>query len=203
MFHVKHSREYELVIRKSRFLSQALFVSSRQDAMDAVARAQTAHPYSNHVCYAYRIVDGSREDVGCSDDGEPHGTAGRPLLALLKYEDIGNAVIPVVRYFGGTRLGTGGLVRAYTDAGKGALTAATLEHYVARVTGELRMPYALHDVLMALMPQYNVRVVRESYTTVVTLRCEVELAMWDAWVQAIRDVSSGAVEPRCLDDAAV
>ena len=196
MFHVKHSTPYELVIRKSRFLSQALFVSDDSEISHLLQEARSSHPQSNHICHAFRLIRGSREDVGYSDDGEPHGTAGRPILSLLQHEDVGNALIYVVRYFGGIKLGTGGLVRAYTDAAKGAVNATTLELFVERVRTCLDVPYQLHQPLMGVIADYGVSVVTEEFGTSVTLVCDVDKVIWDEWVQAIRDCTRGTVDPQ-------
>jgi len=110
----------EVEVRRSRFLALATPVADREAALAEVARLRTAHPGANHVCWA--LLAGGHS--GMSDDGEPSGTAGRPILEVLRHHDLDGVLGAVVRYFGGVKLGAGGLVRAYTDAIAAALVDA-------------------------------------------------------------------------------
>ncbi len=110
----------EIIEKKSRFISELISVSSPEEAMKVVEGIKKKHLDTRHNCYAY-VCGASGEQTRYSDDGEPGGTAGLPLLNLLESNDITNAVIVVTRYFGGTLLGTGGLVRAYRGSGEEAL----------------------------------------------------------------------------------
>ncbi len=110
----------EIIEKKSRFISELISVSSPEEAMKVVEGIKKKHFDARHNCYAY-VCGASGEQTRYSDDGEPGGTAGLPLLNLLESNDITNAVIVVTRYFGGTLLGTGGLVRAYRGSGEEAL----------------------------------------------------------------------------------
>lgn len=102
----------ELEIRKSRFIAFAIPVEDRDAAMQALQQLRDAHPAATHVCWA--LLAGGQS--GMSDDGEPSGTAGRPILEVLRHHDLDGVLGAVVRYYGGVKLGAGGLVRAYTDA---------------------------------------------------------------------------------------
>ncbi|CAN0626641.1 putative IMPACT family member HI_0722 [Burkholderia multivorans] len=102
----------ELEIRKSRFIAFAIPVEDREAAMQALQRLRDEHPTATHVCWA--LLAGGQS--GMSDDGEPSGTAGRPILEVLRHHDLDGVLGAVVRYYGGVKLGAGGLVRAYTDA---------------------------------------------------------------------------------------
>ncbi|MCQ2336274.1 MAG: YigZ family protein [Paludibacteraceae bacterium] len=104
----------------SKFLAFAHHVESVDEAKSIIAKYKKEHHKARHVCFAYRIGDNAEIYRGC-DDGEPSGTAGRPILHQLELEKLTNAMIVVVRYFGGTLLGTGGLVRAYKEAAADAL----------------------------------------------------------------------------------
>ncbi len=111
------NREAEIVIQKSRFIAQAFFVESRDEVGGFLETIRTQYPKAGHNCYAF--VAGAPNDsqaYGFSDDGEPNGTAGKPMLNVLMHSGIGCILVVVTRYFGGIKLGTGGLVRAYTDA---------------------------------------------------------------------------------------
>lgn len=125
----------ELEIRKSRFIAHALPVADRAAALDVIQRLRAEHPTATHVCWA--LLAGGQS--GMSDDGEPSGTAGRPILEVLRHHDLDGVLAAVVRYYGGVKLGAGGLVRAYTDAIAAALLTAQrverIEH--ARLTVEV------------------------------------------------------------------
>ena len=127
----------ELDIRKSRFIAWAVPVEDRAAAMDVVARLRAEHPTATHVCWA--LLAGGQS--GMSDDGEPSGTAGRPILEVLRHHDLDGTLGAVVRYFGGVKLGAGGLVRAYTDAIATALMQAERVERIASTTLTLCLLY--------------------------------------------------------------
>ncbi len=110
----------EYTEKKSRFIASIFPVQSEEEALENIARIRKEHYDARHNCFAYVIGD-NNETERCSDDGEPSGTAGRPILDVLTGNGIHNAAAVVTRYFGGTLLGTGGLVRSYTAAVKDAL----------------------------------------------------------------------------------
>ncbi len=103
---------HELIIKKSRFIACVEPVASREEAQSRVAQLKAEHPDAAHVCWA--LLAGGQS--AANDDGEPGGTAGRPMLDVLRHQDLQGVMASVVRYFGGVKLGAGGLVRAYTDA---------------------------------------------------------------------------------------
>lgn len=110
--------EAEIEIKKSRFLAKILPVAEPQEIKKLVQNLRLEHPRSRHICYAYILRNGI---TGSNDDGEPHGTAGRPLLEVLAHSGVVDICVLVVRYFGGTLLGKGGLARAYKDSAKEAM----------------------------------------------------------------------------------
>ncbi|MCL1819878.1 MAG: YigZ family protein [Oscillospiraceae bacterium] len=109
--------EFTLVVKRSKFIGVVFRVETEDDALARLKEVKAAHRKASHNCYAYRIGNATRY----SDDGEPHGTAGMPIYEMLRREGIDNILCVVTRYFGGTLLGRGGLVRAYTAAAKGAV----------------------------------------------------------------------------------
>jgi len=122
-YHIAESSfESEYTIKKSRFIARVVPIASREDALLAVNKAKTDFPDARHHCWAYLL--GSPADArgaGMSDDGEPAGTAGKPILNVMKHGVIGDVLVVVIRYFGGIKLGAGGLVRAYGTATQQAL----------------------------------------------------------------------------------
>lgn len=132
----------EVVIKKSRFLGFAWPADTAQAAEALVESLRQEHREARHVCFAYR-VGLVREEVRSSDDGEPSGTAGRPILEVMLQRDIRCAVVAVVRYFGGVLLGAPGLVRAYSQATAQALDDARVVEMVPHVRATFSVPYAL------------------------------------------------------------
>lgn len=133
----------ELIIRKSRFIGCVQPVADRASAQKVVAELWAQHPGARHVCWAL-LAGGQSAAV---DDGEPSGTAGRPMLDVLRHQDLEGVLATVVRYFGGVKLGAGGLVRAYTDAVAQALLQAQKVPIVRLETLRCAVPYALEGLL--------------------------------------------------------
>ena len=112
--------EFELIIEKSRFLAYNYELNSLDDVKNILSELKKQHKKANHICYAY-VYNKDIVSEKCSDDGEPNGTAGRPILNVIKKKQLTNVLVAVVRYFGGIKLGAGGLTRAYTKATAGVL----------------------------------------------------------------------------------
>lgn len=133
----------ELLIRKSRFIGCVQPVADRAATLAVVASLRAEHPAAAHVCWA--LMAGGQS--AANDDGEPGGTAGRPMLEVLRHQQIEGALATVVRYFGGVKLGAGGLVRAYTDAVAQALLGAALVPLVRQRSLRCTVPYALEGLV--------------------------------------------------------
>ena len=116
-FSIEKESKYELVVKKSKFIANAYYVENEKDAEEKIKAIKRKYYDARHNCYAYKIMSTEKAEYKkCSDDGEPSGTAGRPMLDVILGEDIYNVAVVVTRYFGGVLLGTGGLVRAYSKA---------------------------------------------------------------------------------------
>lgn len=123
----------EIEVAHSRFLVTAALAKTVEDAKAALRAVRAEMPDATHHVYAYRIGHGNSVIEGMSDDGEPSHTAAPPILAVLRGSNMGDILVVVTRYYGGTKLGTGGLVRAYSDAARLALNNIKTEYKVARV----------------------------------------------------------------------
>jgi len=134
---------HELIIKKSRFLACVQPMADRATAQQVVAGLRAAHPDAAHVCWAL-LAGGQSAAV---DDGEPSGTAGRPMLEVLRHQDLEGVLATVVRYFGGVKLGAGGLVRAYTDSVAQALLKAQKVAIVRLAHLRCTVPYPLEGML--------------------------------------------------------
>lgn len=133
----------ELIIKKSRFIGCVQPVMDRATAQAIVAALRSDHPDATHVCWAL-LAGGQSAAV---DDGEPSGTAGRPMLDVLRHQDLEGVLATVVRYYGGVKLGAGGLLRAYTDAIAQALKSATKVPIIRMQTLACEVPYAFEGML--------------------------------------------------------
>ena len=128
---LKHAVSARLDIKKSEFIAYAYPVTSREQAMFHVEQLRVKYADARHHCWAYIIGDpDNTTSAGFDDDGEPNGTAGRPILNVLQHKSIGNVIIIVVRYFGGIKLGAGGLTRAYAGSAQAAVDEMVLLPYV-------------------------------------------------------------------------
>jgi uncharacterized YigZ family protein len=133
----------EVIVKKSRFVGCVQAVPDRAAAQAVVAQLRREHPGATHVCWAF-LAGGQS---AANDDGEPGGTAGRPMLEVLRRQDLEGVLATVVRYFGGVKLGAGGLVRAYTEAVAQALLGATKVPMRKLVTLRCAVPYALEGMV--------------------------------------------------------
>lgn len=135
--------EDEIIINKSRFIGYAMPINSEEEALEFIEKIRTKHRDATHNVYAY-VVGMDNNIQRFSDDGEPSGTAGIPVLEVIKKEDLRNVVVVVTRYFGGIKLGAGGLVRAYTKGAKIALDAAQIVDMVLHQKIKIRIDYTLY-----------------------------------------------------------
>ncbi|MFW6209020.1 MAG: YigZ family protein [Spirochaetota bacterium] len=180
----------EIEIKKSRFIAIARAAESAEHAKEEVKTAWREHPQASHIVYAYQI--GKRGDLfGLSDDGEPHGTAGRPVLEVIKGSGITNLLIMVVRYFGGTKLGTGGLVKAYTEASQKVLTHLRIEELIDKYGFRLQVPYSLYEPVRMLLSDHQASLEHEEFLTEVQLAGTLPQSEADAVQNQLRELSAG------------
>ena len=181
----------ETVVERSRFLGCAVPVGSLEDALEHVAAHKTEHYNARHVCYGLRIGRGAQGIDRSNDDGEPARTGGFPLWQLLDGEEVIDAVVIVVRYYGGVKLGTGGLARAYREAGRLALQEAGILTVHPEVHFPLVIPYDMHGkVEHALKDVEAVRTSDTIYSDKVTLN----LAVRSAHLEEVRALLSGLLQ---------
>ncbi|MDE2859288.1 MAG: YigZ family protein [Chloroflexota bacterium] len=159
----------EIVIKKSRFISTALLAASVPESRAVIARLREEMPDANHHVYAFRVGFGKSVTEGMSDDGEPTGTSGPPTLAVLRGSGVGDIALVTARYFGGTKLGTGGLVRAYTESAQAALSILKTELKVEKRVIGLEMPYSLYNVAKRLIATYRGEIQEEEFAAQVLI----------------------------------
>ena len=190
----------ELEIRKSRFLALAIPVPDRDAAMAVLQSLRAQHPAATHVCWA--LLAGGQS--GMSDDGEPSGTAGRPILEVLRHHDLDGVLAAVVRYYGGVKLGAGGLVRAYTDAIAAALKSAERVERIAYAELAVEVDYADEPRVRRWLEQAaqdGCTLADTAYGAMARLVIRLPATQRDAAQAALRDATHGrALFPQADDD---
>ena len=185
----------EEVVSRSRFISTAAPVADVEAAKAFIAEMRAEFADATHNCYAFAAgPPGSTAMAGMSDDGEPSGTAGRPMLAVVLGSGIGDLAVVVTRYYGGTKLGTGGLVRAYSGGVKAVLAALAVREKVTYVTLLASGPYSLVTPVERLLPDFEAVVTARDFTADVTWQIEVPEERKGALAAALVELSRGEIE---------
>ena len=182
-------------VARSRFITTVDRASSVDDARSFIAAIRREMPDANHHVYAYRVGYGNSVIDGMSDDGEPTGTSGPPTLTVLKGYDIGDVVIVTTRYFGGTKLGTGGLVRAYSEAAHIALNSLSTQQKIDKIIIGLELSYSLYQIIKNLAQKHDGDIDDEVFAADVTMLITLPARNLPTFTEAVRDVSSGKVTP--------
>lgn len=194
--------ESEIVEKKSRFLGVAACAESEDEARELVQSLRREHFSARHVCYAYSIGD-ENPRLKFSDDGEPGGTAGRPILDVIQNSGIDNIVIAVTRYFGGVLLGTGGLVRAYTEAAKAAVEAAETKVVTLSDIIKIDVSYGDFDRIKFLLEAKGVTDIIPEFTDKVSMTVTVPKLLSDEVIKEITEKTSGSAEVSVLETKVV
>ncbi|MBI2503315.1 MAG: YigZ family protein [Candidatus Latescibacteria bacterium] len=183
----------ELRFKNSLFIGTAGPVATVEEARALVARLRAEFPDASHQVYAFAVGFGASLIHGMSDDGEPSGTAGRPVLAVVQGAGLGDVAVVVTRYFGGTKLGTGGLVKAYGSTAKAVLEVLPRAEKIAKVAARLVLPYALHARGRLLIGEAEGEVESEEFGAQVVLRLRLRQDRAEALDLALRELSAGRV----------
>lgn len=182
----------EQVIDRSCFLCTVAPAATVPEAQAFVRDVAAEFPDATHHCWAYVVgAPGSTDRIGLSDDGEPHGTAGRPMLTLLQHSGLGDIAAVVTRWYGGTKLGTGGLVKAYGGSVQQALEAVPRTERVERVVVMVEVDYAAVTGCRQLWPQHDVQLLGEVFGASVRLQLAVPVDQLDALRRALGDLTRG------------
>lgn len=173
--------QMETQVRKSRFIARVQPVTDRDQALEAVAKAREAFPDARHHCWAYVIGEpGAATSAAMNDDGEPSGTAGKPILSVMEHKGLGDLVVVVTRYFGGIKLGAGGLVRAYAGATEAVLSTVPVVQAVPMSQARIRLDFSLEQRLRHFLSQHQGELDRVDYSEAVTLSVTLPTRAWPA-----------------------
>ncbi len=196
LFTLSATVQAEIEIKKSRFLGLVIPVNHRAEAMEKLSSLRQQYPDANHHCWA--LLAGP--DSGANDDGEPSGTAGRPMLAVLQHRSLCNVLAVVVRWFGGVKLGSGGLVRAYGQAVSLALENADLQPVIKKTELHLTVPYAMENRVRHWCEKQQVSILAAECAEAVTLVLSLPEAQASAARADISNLCQG--QSRFLSDDA-
>jgi uncharacterized YigZ family protein len=184
--------EHAIEVQGSRFRATIAPVASVDEARAFIERIREGDPAATHHCWAYLVgPPGSTDRVGLSDDGEPHGTAGRPMLKVLSHAPVGDVAVVVTRWFGGTKLGTGGLARAYGGAVQEALARLPVGERVEWAELTVEIDYAGVEPLRRALPAHEASVIDERWDERATMRVRLPRERCDEFRGHVTDLSNG------------
>lgn len=190
MFQLAATTTHEIEIKKSRFIGHLLPVTTRAEAMRTLADLRAAHPGAVHFCWVL-MCEG---DSGLDDDGEPSGTAARPMYNVLVHKQLFNVLAVVVRYWGGIKLGAGGLTRAYGQAISEAVKEATLIPVELMCERRFVLSFADESTLRRLLEQEGAAVIDATYADTVTLTARIKASQADAFCKQANDLLRGNLQ---------
>ena len=186
--------ETQFVERNSRFITNAGPVFTVEEAQSFINKIKAKYPDANHHVPAYLIGHGSATIAHCSDDGEPSGTAGRPALAVLQGSGFGDIVVVITRYFGGTKLGTGGLVRAYSDSVRTLLEILPRARKVATTSLMFVVPYPLYERSRLMIKNHFGTIKEEAFGADVTLTACLADEHLESFQEKMTELTRGKIE---------
>lgn len=182
--------DFELVEKKSRFIGSVWAVTSEEEAKARLEETRKKYHDARHHCWCFRIDE---HLVRCSDDGEPQGTAGQPMLHVFTQEKVQEVCCVVTRYFGGELLGPGGLKRAYGHCAKGALESAGRSYYDILSEFQIIVPYPLFETVQMVISQENAVMTQAEYGVDVEVTAHVLKEKKEAFLQCLAEATSGQV----------
>ena len=192
MLILKNSTKAETWAKNSRFLGEAFPVSSAEEAKSLWQWRKKNYDNGGHIVYAFAV--GPQQNIlGCSDDGEPAGTAGKPVLAVLKGSGITNFMITVARWFGGTKLGTGGLVHAYTEAAQAALIDAETAELIPMSQLNFTVSYPLYEIIKRKLSEHGFAITHEEFASNIKISGEIRTDAVKSLQKTLTDISNGTV----------
>ena len=195
---VQHQSSFEYEDRKSVFIGEAMPVSTEQDALNFIAYVKKKYPDARHHVYAYVLRENSI--MRFSDDREPQGTAGMPVLDAIRKNGCTDTAIVVIRYFGGTLLGTGGLVRAYSSAAIGSLEAAEIITYDIYTSMTVKVSYSDYQKLIPIFNENALRIDNINYTDSVIIEGRISKKSYVSFEKSVIDITGGRGEITILKE---
>ena len=187
------SEEGIYIEKKSKFICHLFTVTSADEVTEIIKAEKKKYYDAKHHCYAYVMGDDG-SDIKCSDDGEPSGTAGRPMLDILQKEGLTDILCVVTRYFGGTLLGTGGLVRAYSAALKDAIDKSTFKNETEAVIVKYKYGYNFDARISSYLRDKDIKVLDSEYSDAVEITIVLEKEMYSDVNNDLVNITNGSIE---------
>ena len=188
---------FEEIIKGSRFLSELIPCTSQTQAREIIKFQKAKYADSTHVVHAF-VVGNNAEIMGMSDDGEPSGTAGRPVLDVLKGRKCTNCILTVTRWFGGTLLGTGGLVKAYSSGAKNVILQADSKkafcELVEKATFSFTTDYNFYKLIKNHLEQFDIYNLKEDFAEEITLSGEIRSSQFSKMAEILLNISNGKIK---------
>ncbi len=191
----------ETLVVNSRFIASAAPAATVEQAKTFIVRVRQEFPDATHNVPAFVIGHGASTILHCSDDGEPSGTAGRPALAVLQGSGLGDVAVVVTRYFGGTKLGTGGLVRAYSDAVRSVLEVLPKGELVSTNTVYLETAYPLYERLHNLILEHKGQVLEQDFAERVSLAARFAADQLPEFQADLQELSRGSLQAEIIESS--
>ncbi len=191
---VKEYSQSEFIEKKSRFIGSIMPVKSESEALEFIAQKKKQYWDATHNVYAYIIRDTGTKR--CSDDGEPQGTAGKPVLEILEREALTDICVVATRYFGGIMLGAGGLVRAYAHTAKIAVQSAQIMNMAMCSELLLDLDYSLYGNVSYILPKYNIKVSDTDFGETVRLKLIIRKDREQSFTKELTEITNGRVLPQ-------
>ena len=186
--------EDEMIINKSRFIGYAKPVSTEEEALSFIEDVREMHRKATHNCYAYKVEEDGVLIQRYSDDGEPGGTAGLPMISLIEKEELTNLVVVVTRYFGGIKLGAGGLVRAYTDGAKIGIEAGKIVNIYEYMDLEIILDYENLGKVENYLTNTPYKAYNTIYEDKVKFYINIRINDKENFFRDLNDLTSGNIE---------
>ena len=194
MYTISEKSTYELVEKKSKFIANLIYIESKEEAENIIKEYKKRFHDARHNCYAYRVFDENEIYEKSSDDGEPSGTAGAPMLNLLQKNDLCNIIIIVTRYFGGILLGTGGLVRAYSSATIGAIDNCKKAKIEQGTEFQIELDYPNYQSLQYYCNKNNITIKNSEYNENITCILEMNNTIKDRFLEDMKNKDLNVLE---------
>ncbi|PID31058.1 MAG: YigZ family protein [Candidatus Cloacimonadota bacterium] len=181
-------------IKGSRFIGRVLPVGSRDEAELELEKVRKSFYDATHNCFAYKVGLGKDEISRYSDDGEPSGTAGKPIFSVIEGSGLTNILVVSTRYFGGTKLGTGGLIKAYTESAKAAIEGC--ERKVVEIFSNMEFSYHYDDtsLVMSMISRYEAKIIDEKFSDSASVKLRINRAFVEKFKEELFDKSNGKIE---------
>lgn len=198
---IKSESQIEIKVKGSRFIGETRLSSDPDSALAALEQIRKREYNATHHCWAYRVGLGAECNFKYSDDGEPSGTAGKPIYDVLEGRDLTNTLVVVTRYYGGTKLGTGGLVRAYGEAAREALDKSGVREHYLTDTFDLELAFPAYNLVQQLVARLEATIVDSTFTDTVALTVTVRRSRTNQFESEFIEITQGKATIRKTDDA--